>query len=110
MKHEQLIGVAIVGVGLPMINEESNLVKEYYDTDHHKGFMYAYQLPGFNNVTQAAGRLIRTQTDKGIIILMDQRFNQNRYRQIFPDHWSQPLIVNNNQQLSTTIQRFWDNN
>ncbi|WP_268912422.1 ATP-dependent DNA helicase [Lentilactobacillus sp. SPB1-3] len=109
LKHEQLIGVAIIGVGLPMINEESDLVKEYYDSDHHRGFMYAYQLPGFNNVTQAAGRLIRTQTDEGIIVLMDQRFSQNRYRQIFPNHWSQPKIVNDTDQLKNTIQNFWAN-
>ncbi|AQW21376.1 ATP-dependent helicase [Lentilactobacillus curieae] len=110
LKSEQLIGVAIVGVGLPMINEESNLVKDYYDNDNHQGFMFAYQLPGFNNVTQAAGRLIRTQTDKGIIVLMDARFAQNRYRSIFPTQWSKPRIINSPTALSDIVSKFWRDN
>ncbi|WP_283678958.1 helicase C-terminal domain-containing protein [Lentilactobacillus sp. Marseille-Q4993] len=107
LKHEQLIGVGIVGVGLPMINEESDLVKDYYDEDNHRGFMYAYQLPGFNNVTQAAGRLIRTKTDTGVIVLMDQRFNQTRYRSIFPQQWENVKIASSPEQLKRQIKEFW---
>ncbi len=107
LKAEQLIGVGIVSVGLPGMNAESDLVRDYFDQLNGQGFSFAYQLPGFNNVSQAAGRVIRTASDKGVVVLMDQRFNQTRYRQIFPEHWQPILVSNNSNQLKTELQNFW---
>lgn len=108
LKNDQLIGVGIVSVGLPGINDEANLIRDYFDQLNHQGFSYAYQLPGFNNVSQAAGRVIRTTTDKGVIVLMDHRFSQARYRNIFPDHWTNVRVINQPDQLKKQLQAFWN--
>ncbi|MDH5105314.1 ATP-dependent DNA helicase [Lentilactobacillus diolivorans] len=109
LKNDQLIGVGIVSVGLPGMNKESDLIRDYFDQLNGQGFSYAYQLPGFNNVSQAAGRVIRTDEDKGVIVLMDQRFNQTRYRQIFPKHWTNIEVSNNQTQLKKELNNFWKN-
>lgn len=108
LKNDQLIGVGIVSVGLPGMNAESDLIRDYFDSLNGQGFSFAYQLPGFNNVSQAAGRVIRTDTDKGVIVLMDQRFNQTRYRRIFPKHWTNIQVANNSDQLRQQLQNFWN--
>ena len=69
------MGVAIVSVGLPMLNSETNELKEYFDNKQKNGFQYAYQLPGLNNIFQAAGRVIRSSTDIGVVLLIDSRFS-----------------------------------
>lgn len=107
LKNDQLIGVGIVSVGLPGMNAESDLIRDYFDSINGEGFSFAYQLPGFNNVSQAAGRVIRTNTDKGVIVLMDRRFNQTRYRKIFPKHWANIQVSNNPKQLENQLQNFW---
>lgn len=109
LKNDQLIGVGIVSVGLPGMNKESDLIRDYFDSLNGQGFSFAYQLPGFNNVSQAAGRVIRTDDDKGVIVLMDQRFNQTRYRQIFPQNWTNIKVTNNAAQLKNVLQNFWRN-
>ncbi|MGF7437457.1 ATP-dependent DNA helicase [Lentilactobacillus senioris] len=107
LRGTQLIGVGIVGVGLPQLNAETNLLRDYFDEQVGDGFAYAYQLPGFNNVAQAVGRLIRTETDGGIVVLMDQRFNAPRYQRLFPKHWSQISRTINNSQLANQLTDFW---
>ncbi len=107
LKGRQLIGIGIVSVGLQAINPESNLIRKYFDLQNGHGFEFAYQLPGFNNVTQAAGRLIRTSMDKGIIVLMDQRFVQRRYREIFPAHLKNIRISSNQSHLKDLLTNFW---
>ena len=107
LKNDQLIGVGIISVGLPGMNKESDLIRDYFDSLNGQGFSFAYQLPGFNNVSQAAGRVIRTDEDKGVIVLMDQRFNQTRYRQIFPQNWTNIKVTNNPNQLRNVLQNFW---
>ncbi len=107
LKNDQLIGVGIISVGLPGMNKESDLIRDYFDSLNGQGFSFAYQLPGFNNVSQAAGRVIRTDEDKGVIVLMDQRFNQTRYRQIFPQNWTNIKVTNNPNQLRNALQNFW---
>jgi len=87
LRGDRLIGVAVVSVGLPGLSAENNLIRDYYDAENGRGFEYAYQMPGFNNVLQAAGRLIRSSHDAGIILLLDQRFGSGRYTQLFPQHW-----------------------
>ncbi|MGV0168181.1 ATP-dependent DNA helicase [Furfurilactobacillus sp. WILCCON 0119] len=104
---DRLIGVGIVSVGLPGLNSETDLIKDYFNGNNGRGFEFAYQLPGFNNVLQAAGRLIRSRHDRGIVVLMDQRFAQPRYRQIFPQHWQHWQQVGSVQQLTAQIATFW---
>lgn len=107
LKGTRLIGCGIVGVGLPQINHEQELIKTYYDEVKHAGFSYAYQLPGMNKVLQAAGRVIRDAMDHGVVVLMDQRFNAPRYRELFPQHWQNAQVVYQPQQLKQKLAAFW---
>jgi DNA excision repair protein ERCC-2 len=104
---ERLIGAIIVGVGVPQVCLERDLIKNYFDQQEVSGFAYAYQYPGFNRVLQATGRVIRTDTDRGIIVLIDERFTQARYRHLFPSHWQGFQIIQNNDQLKDKLERFW---
>lgn len=104
---ERLIGVVVVGVGLPQLGLERDLIKEYFDRQAGSGFAYAYQYPGFNRVQQATGRVIRTETDRGIIVLIDDRFSHARYRHLFPSHWRGVQVVQNTSELKDKLTRFW---
>ena len=84
LTDSQLIGAVIIGTGLPMVCTENELFREFFDKQKKNGFTYAYQYPGMNKVLQAAGRVIRTDTDRGAILLLDERFLQNSYQQLFP--------------------------
>ena len=102
----RLIGVGIVGVGLPGLCLERDLIKAFFEDAKHLGFAYAYQYPGMNRVLQTSGRLIRNEADRGIVCLMDERFQQYRYRELFPPEW-QPEVVNSTHQLRQAIDQFW---
>lgn len=110
LKGDRLIGVAIISVGLPGLSLENNLIKDYFQKKNHQGFAYAYQLPGFNNVMQAGGRLIRDATDHGVILLIDQRFASTRYQRLFPPHWQNQHQVRNASELEQQLQLFWKKN
>ena len=110
LKGDRLIGVAIVGVGLPQVNHEQEMIKEYFAVKNQQGFEYAYQLPGMNKVLQASGRVIRDMTDQGIVLLLDTRFNTSRYRKLFPEHWRHARICYQPQQLQGSIEEFWQKN
>ena len=84
---ESLIGAVFVGTGRPQIGIQREILKEYYDKKNHCGFDYAYRYPGMNKVLQAAGRVIRTKEDKGVILLLDDRFWDRDYQEIFPREW-----------------------
>lgn len=84
----RLIGTAIAGVGLPQIGPQPNSFRAYYDEENGCGFEYAYQFPGMNKVLQAAGRVIRTETDRGVVLLIDSRFTTQQYQALFPAHWA----------------------
>jgi len=105
----RLIGAIIVGVGLPMVSFERNLLKDYYDKCGIDGFEYAYINPGKNKVMQAAGRVIRSQTDCGVVLLIDQRFTQSNYRDLFKLEWSHYKRVTSVEQISHHLQTFWNN-
>nr|WP_225365961.1 ATP-dependent DNA helicase [Levilactobacillus bambusae] len=107
LKADRLIGVGIVSVGLPGMNPETDLLKDYFDKQNGNGFAYAYQLPGLNNVFQAAGRLIRGVHDHGIVLLMDQRFTQSRYTTLFPQHWRHYQNLYRPDQLTRVVTDFW---
>jgi len=84
---DKLCGVAVVGVGLPSPGLYIEELKHYYDRTMDRGFEFSQMLPGFHRILQAAGRLIRTEEDRGCVLLLDKRFAQRRYRELFPDHW-----------------------
>ena len=84
---EKLIGAAVVGTGLPMLTPQTDLLKDYYTEKGLSGFDYAYRFPGLNKVLQAAGRVIRTVQDRGVILLLDDRFAGKEYRNLFPREW-----------------------
>lgn len=104
---ERLIGVVVVGVGIPQLGLERDLIKEYFDRQAGNGFAYAYQYPGFNRVQQATGRVIRTETDRGIIVLIDDRFTHARYRDLYPSHWRTYQVVKNTSEIKEKLIRFW---
>ena len=89
LKDERLEGVIIVGTGLPMICTEQEILKNYFDEHGENGYYYAYQYPGMNKVLQAAGRVIRTARDKGVILLLDDRFLRSEIQELFPREWSE---------------------
>lgn len=104
---ERLIGVVVVGVGIPQLGLERDLIKEYFDRQTGNGFAYAYQYPGFNRVQQATGRVIRTETDRGIIVLIDDRFTHARYRDLYPSHWRTYQVVQSTSEIKEKLTRFW---
>ncbi len=87
LRGDRLIGTVIVGVGLPMVCLEREIIKNYHEDHDEEAFNYAYVYPGLNKVMQAAGRVIRTEEDTGVIILMDERYNYSSYRQVIPYDW-----------------------
>lgn len=103
----RLIGVLIVGTGLPQISNEREILKGYYDNKGENGFDYAYRYPGMNKVLQAAGRVIRTQEDVGVIILLDERFYSQDYMELFPVEWSDMEICCLNT-VEESLSRFWE--
>lgn len=106
LKHERLIGSIIVGTGLPMVCSEREILKKYYDEHNRNGFDYAYKYPGMNKVLQAAGRVIRTDEDYGIIILLDERFLQRDYRMLFPREWEDCKILDRTN-AGKVVRHFW---
>lgn len=108
---EKLIGAAIVGVGLPGINDDSNLVCEYYnahsDDDYPRGYDYAYRIPGMIKILQAAGRVIRSESDRGVVLLIDDRYASREYSSLYPKHWKDMKLVGDNEALEELLRRFW---
>ena len=103
----RLIGSIIVGVGIPGLSDERNIIRDYYADQNGMGYEYAYVYPGMNHVLQAAGRVIRTDTDRGIVVLLDQRYAEPRYTELFPPHWEDVRFASDAQSLAKTIAEFW---
>lgn len=104
---DRLIGAAVVGTGLPQVNCEREILKGYYDEKGEQGFDYAYRYPGMNKVLQAAGRVIRTKEDTGAILLMDERFLNRDYRNLFPREWNDACTCTLGN-VEKNLQAFWD--
>lgn len=104
---DRLIGAAVVGTGLPQVNCEREILKGYYDEKGEQGFDYAYRYPGMNKVLQAAGRVIRTKEDTGAILLMDERFLNRDYRNLFPREWNDACTCTLGN-VEKHLQVFWD--
>lgn len=107
LKGHRLIGAIVVGVGLPQICTERNTIRDYFDSEG-QGFEFAYQFPGMNRVLQTAGRVIRSEADRGVVCLIDHRFNETSYRSLFPPQW-QVSQARNQQNLAQLLSRFWSN-
>ena len=104
---ERLIGAAIVGTGLPQICTEREILKEYYEKAGKSGFDFAYRYPGMNKVLQAAGRVIRTAEDVGVVALLDERFLNWSYQKMFPREWDEFETVTVDR-IAKRVERFWD--
>ena len=104
----RLIGCAIVGVGLPQVNPQQEMLRRYYDAQNGFGFDYAYRYPGMNKVLQAAGRVIRTPEDRGAVLLLDDRFAQQEYIRLFPPHWRHIRYLRSCEELAAALQDFWN--
>lgn len=106
LTEESLIGAIIVGTGLPQVCNEREILRQYFDGQETNGFDYAYLYPGMNKVLQAAGRVIRTENDRGVIALLDERFAERKYRDTLPREWSDVKRCNIGQ-VETEIKEFW---
>lgn len=106
LKRDRLIGAVIVGTGLPQISHEREILKKYYDERGMNGFDYAFRFPGMNKVLQAAGRVIRTAEDQGVILLLDERFLEPEYDRLFPREWAQRKICTV-EELAEEVADFW---
>lgn len=106
LKHDSLIGAAVIGTGLPQVGQERELLKEYFDKQSLNGFDYAYRFPGMNKVLQAAGRVIRTAEDIGVVLLLDERFLQNSYQALYPREWEQIEVVDKGN-IARKLAEFW---
>jgi len=104
---DRLTGAAVVGVGLPGISLERELIKEYFENLMESGFQYAYLYPGMNRVFQAVGRVIRTHTDRGLAVLIGSRFSTPRYKSLLPEHWD-PIRVRDDRHLEEVLTHFWE--
>lgn len=107
LKKDSLIGAIVVGTGLPQVCPEREILKQYFDDNGENGFDYAYRFPGMNKVLQAAGRVIRTADDVGIIALLDERFAQFSYQKMFPREWEH-FEITDRSRIAKQIERFWD--
>ena len=107
LKNDRLIGAIVVGTGLPQISNERTILKDYYDAENGCGFDYAFRYPGINKVLQAAGRVIRTTADTGVILLLDERFWQREYDLLYPREWSdrKPCNIAN---VGKLVADFWE--
>ncbi|MCB2300531.1 ATP-dependent DNA helicase [Clostridium tagluense] len=108
LKGDRLIGAIVIGVGLPMICFEKEIIVEYYDKKSKCGYEYSYMYPGMNKVLQAAGRVIRTEEDRGTVLLIDDRFLEQRYRRLFPKQWDDFIRINSSEDARKKVCEFWE--
>lgn len=107
LTDDKLIGAVITGTGLPQVCTEREILKQYFNAADMDGFDYAYLYPGMNKVLQSAGRVIRTESDRGVILLLDDRFRAMRYREVFPREWQQ-YQLGSVKNLEQEIRTFWE--
>jgi len=107
LTDDKLIGAVIAGTGLPQVCTEREILKQYFNAADMEGFDYAYLYPGMNKVLQSAGRVIRTESDRGVILLLDDRFRAMRYREVFPREWQQ-YQLGSVKNLEQEIRTFWE--
>ena len=103
----RLIGAIVVGVGLPSLSDEREAMRAYYEEKYEAGHAYAYVYPGMNRVMQAAGRVIRTEKDKGVVVLIDERFGSPEYRALYPVAWHTLRFAGDTDALAVRLRDFW---
>lgn len=106
LEKEQLVGVMVIGTGIPQISNQSNVLQTYFDENGGMGFAYAYTYPGMAKILQAAGRLIRTEEDTGVLLLADKRLSSYRYQNMFPPEWKQRTFCSIDS-VGKQIEAFW---
>lgn len=104
---DKLIGSVIVGVGLPQICFERNIIKDYFNHNGEEGYEYAYTYPGMNKVLQASGRVIRSPYDRGAILLIDDRYGINKYKSLFPKEWIRYKSIRSKNEIRNELYKFW---
>ena len=107
---DKLIGAVIVGIGMPALSFEREAIAAYYEEKLEMGTQYAYLYPGMNRVLQAAGRVIRTEDDRGVIVLIDDRFDDPLYKKIAPSLWRGMEFLEDAQDLRARLDEFWLDN
>ncbi len=107
LPYDMLIGAIVIGTGIPQISFERNLIKDFFDKKYNSGYDFAYKYPGFNKVLQSVGRVIRTEEDRGLALLIDSRLLQNTYLELFPNHWKHFKVMYNASQLNSLLDKFW---
>ncbi len=106
---KRLVGSIIVGVGLPQLSNELNIIRDFYELKYEQGYDYAYTFPGMNKVLQASGRVIRREDDRGIVVLIDDRYQTPQYKCLFPEHWESIKNASSVSELAKIIGSFWRN-
>lgn len=104
---KRLIGVIVIGVGLPGLSNERNFLRDYFEKKREHGYEYAYTYPGMNRVLQAAGRVIRTEKDRGVLVLIDSRYAAEPYLHLYPEHWRDICAAGDAASLARRHQLFW---
>ncbi|MGD9567199.1 MAG: ATP-dependent DNA helicase [Sedimentibacter sp.] len=104
---EKLIGAVIIGTGIPQISFERDIIKNFFDNKFNSGYDFAYKYPGFNKILQSAGRVIRTENDKGVVLLIDSRLCQMTYLKLFPEHWKHFVKIKNVDEIKKQAGIFW---
>jgi len=107
LKGSRLIGTAIVSVGLPQLSIQQNIIRNYFNSKNGMGYEYACMYPGMNKVLQAAGRVIRCESDIGAILLIDERYSQMNYIKLFPKYWHSRRNIKDSESLENTLEYFW---
>ena len=103
----RLIGVVVVGVGIPGLSNERNILRDYYENKCEQGYHYAYTFPGMNRVLQAAGRVIRREEDRGVVVLIDSRYGEEPYLHLYPEHWQDIRAAGDARALAHRMEQFW---
>ena len=107
LKGDRLLGAIVVGVGLPQLCLERNIIMDYFGKKSESGYEYAYVYPGMNKVLQASGRVIRSEADRGVVLLVDERFSSFLYKKLFPTHWGHHVEVKSLNKVSDILSSFW---
>ena len=100
-------GAVVVGIGMPSLSYEREAIQSYYDEKYEEGKQFAYLYPGLNRVLQAAGRVIRREDDRGVIVLIDDRFRDPLYKKTVPALWKGMRFIQDPVALNENIKRFW---
>ncbi len=108
LSGDRLIGAVVVGVGMPQIGFERNIIRDYFDHNLGQGFHYAYTYPGMNKVLQAVGRVIRTENDRGTVLLIDDRYLQGTYKKLMPPEWKDYGKVWGQESQVKYLREFWE--